>query len=569
MRPGRQAEGSTGGCAMNDVGDLTRPSTPAAAAVRVKHFRQILLWPVYLMPLEDGGDIPDYWADITAENPDNPWREVADEFTGDPTQFQERHYNEFVAFLPPVQRFLYGQGLGKAVRSGYGESPIRVMRRCDIDKIRVTLSKNSPPLTLNIAHLDLYLFFDIDVAMLALEVYADDLPLSVAQELMFQLGRAYPAAWEADGSARHCPWRVEWLSAAGDVLSTSDYEQRQKYLTFVCQHRGPCVATHWEYAMRPLVLNHTDQKGLIRYRQLEYYRMPVMAFLALEAPERLTRADYVRLTLASGPGDSDKLPFDEKHYADFETKHCYDSFREVSDGQDRSGTRYLASGHAFVAIGNGTNPSFTNLEHGYLARFRHQHFLLFLIAHFHRAALLMFSDQLAAAVNRLDISNPEAVAAFRYRIRQALETFLRFTHRYWFTEVSDQAQSRDLFALCRRHLGIDQLYGEVRHEVQDMSSYLESEAARRQNETMVRLTVVTTFGLIGTVATGVLGMNLFALAEEPVLVRVLAFILVVIPTTLITLYTVRISRRLSEFFDALSNRSGALSATWRALRRIW
>jgi Mg2+ and Co2+ transporter CorA len=40
---------------------------------------------------------------------------------------------------------------------------------------------------------------------------------------------------------------------------------------------------------------------------------------------------------------------------------------------------------------------------------------------------------------------------------------------------------------------------------------------RRQANTVVRLTVVTTFGLIGTVVTGFLGMNLLALADAPFL----------------------------------------------------
>ncbi len=43
-----------------------------------------------------------------------------------------------------------------------------------------------------------------------------------------------------------------------------------------------------------------------------------------------------------------------------------------------------------------------------------------------------------------------------------------------------------------------------------MSQYLDSEALRRQGETMVRLTVVATMGLIGVASTGFWGMNLFA-----------------------------------------------------------
>ena len=211
-----------------------------------------------------------------------------------------------------------------------------------------------------------------------------------------------------------------------------------------------------------------------------------------------------------------------------------------------------------MVTGDVKNRFFVDTERGFLARFRHQHFLLFLIAHFHRAALQMFSDRLAGAVSRLDVSDVVAVQAFRRETRQELEAFLRFTHRYWFPEISDQAQTRDLFALCRRHLGLDRLYEDIRQEVQDMSQYLESEAMRRQNETVVRLTVVTTFGLIGTIVTGFLGMNLFNWSGQEPAIKFLLFLAVVAPVLLLTLYTVKKSRRLSEFLDALADDSPRL-----------
>ena len=98
---------------------------------QVKHLRQILLWPVQIVPTEEGAAAQDYFELLATPSAENPWREVEDEFTGDPADFQERHYNEFVTFLPAVQRFLYGQGLGKSVRTGFGESPIKVLRRSD------------------------------------------------------------------------------------------------------------------------------------------------------------------------------------------------------------------------------------------------------------------------------------------------------------------------------------------------------------------------------------------------------------------------------------------------------
>ena len=71
-----------------------------------------------------------------------------------------------------------------------------------------------------------------------------------------------------------------------------------------------------------------------------------------------------------------------------------------------------------------------------------------------------------------------------------------------------------------------------------MSQYLDSDALRRQDETMVRMTVVATVGLIGVATTGVLGMNLFALGEEPMMMRLVYFLLVLIPVITVTLYTV-------------------------------
>ncbi len=74
------------------------------------------------------------------------------------------------------------------------------------------------------------------------------------------------------------------------------------------------------------------------------------------------------------------------------------------------------------------------------------------------------------------------------------------------------------------HLGTDSLYTEIRNEIEDMSDYLETDTLRRQANTVVRLTVVTSFGLIGTVATGFLGMNLFSLSELTTIEKIVYFI---------------------------------------------
>lgn len=528
------------------------PAHPEAVGSKVPYFREILLWPVQLMRTGEPGVPRNNAALVAGLGEGNPWKEVMDEFTRNPEDFKERHYNEFVTFLPPVQRFLYGSG--RNAYSGAGRGSVSVLRRDDIGAFRVKLLGEEEPITLTVAHIDLYFFYDLDIAILAVELFANDLQLATVQNVMFQLGRAYPAFWHSDGKAGHCPEKVELLSKAdGRVLAVSDYANREAYLSFACRNRSPRTAAHWDYILKPLVLHHSDLPGTVRYRQLEYYRMPQMAFLAMAQSQMLSRADYVRLALSTGPGDSASLPFSVTELANFEKKHCYDRFFRQSTPLEWPESRYMTCGHTLVVTGSAEDEFFVNLEYGCLNSFRHENFLLFLIAHFHKAALLMFSDRLAKAVSRLDAADVTAVRSFRLETRYALETFLRFTHRYWFHVISNQVHVHDLFALCRKHLEVDRLYDDVREELKEMSEFLENEAMRRQNETMTRLTVVTTFGLIATIATGFLGMNLFDWTAESPLWRTGIFVTILVAAAAITAITVARSRKLADMMEKLSD----------------
>ena len=268
----------------------------------VRHFRQILLWPLQLMPIHESDQIQKHCELLQTPDTNNPWREVVDEFTGDPSLFQERHYTEFVTFLPYVQRFLYGEGKGGGPGIGQ-ESPIRVFRRNDVAKVRMTYPDHlSEPVTFNVAHVDLYFFYDIDVVILAMEIYADDIPLCQAQDTLFRFARGYPTYWEPSGRGGHCLELVEWLSADEKVLAVSDYGHQEKYLSFACQYRAPCIASHWEFLLEPMVLHHSGKTGVIRYRQIESHLMPLMAYLTMDAPGALARGDFMRLGLARGTG---------------------------------------------------------------------------------------------------------------------------------------------------------------------------------------------------------------------------------------------------------------------------
>jgi cell division protein FtsW (lipid II flippase) len=123
--------------------------------------------------------------------------------------------------------------------------------------------------------------------------------------------------------------------------------------------------------------------------------------------------------------------------------------------------------------------------------------------------------------------------------------------------------------MCREQLHLDPLYREVKERIHDMNGYLDADALRRQANTVVRLTVVTIFGLIGTVTTGFLGMNLLAEADTPLPARMAVFGVCLSLTIALTLYTIAKSKRLSDFLDVMSDERAGGWNKLRAFVGVW
>ena len=93
-------------------------------------------------------------------------------------------------------------------------------------------------------------------------------------------------------------------------------------------------------------------------------------------------------------------------------------------------------------IGDAGDSFFVDRDAGLLGcQFRHQYFLLFLIRRHPQGDAAHASGSLVDT-QPARISDADSVRRFKRTIRQLLEIFLRFTHRYWFHEVSDQPQAK-------------------------------------------------------------------------------------------------------------------------------
>ena len=543
--------------------------TTADSDHTVRHFREVLFWPVQLMPMADGGNVQPHWKLLEQEGAANSWRRLKDRFITGELDFEERHYKEFVAFLPYVQRFIYGESHSRVshAHDHPGSSAIKIFRRSGVASLRVVLHEGDAPVTLTVEHIELWFFDDINVAFLKVELSARDLPFEMAGDMLYRFGRTYPTGWDRDGQGKHNAYRAEWLSPDGTVLATSDSSNQEKFLTYTRKHRSPGISDHWDFLLRPLVLDPSDEEGILRYRQIEYHRMPLMAFLAVDDPRSLSRESWLRLGLVATLHPDEAMPSHDPDVAEFESRYCYDRF--WTDSEAGPNTRFLCTGRSFIVVGDAQADYFCDPARGILAQFRHQYVLLFMIAHFHRASLLVFSDRMVDAVHDLDIRVAHSISRFRRRVYAGFEAFLRFTHRYWFHELSERPHVQALYRKCSENLGNDALYQEVKEELKDMSQYLDSNAQRQQSTTIVRLTVVTVFSMVAAVVTGFFGMNLLAFADQPLNSRVEFFLIVTLITTVLMLVTLLYSKRISDVMDVLADDQKSLRARLSMLGKAW
>jgi hypothetical protein len=383
----------------------------------VREFNHTLLWPVTLQPLrrEAGKGTVTFWDMLKRRA--GPW-----EFVDDALLIEDESclagYEEFVYFLPYVQRFLYGVG-----DEGRGaQSSLHAFQRRDLEEVRLRTAADAAEITLQVKRARLYFFFDIDVALAVLEVAGENIPLDTAIEIMDRFGRPYPPAWEASGAGAHCLHSVEFWGrdATGlpALLSKSDYEDREKYLELVRTERQTPLSLHWEYFLSPLMPAYLPG-GTIKYHQIENKRIPIMSYLSFDDPSVLSRGDMVRIGFAAKWGESDSLPYATRFLADFEQQYCYDRYWDPNNRGEEMDTRYFFCGVSFAMI-TGYRPRDLLLR-----QFRHQFFQIGLIAHFHKAALLSLSNRfsLGGAAQRARLRIGEAIQKARARNAGSISAF--------------------------------------------------------------------------------------------------------------------------------------------------
>lgn len=473
--------------------------TPSQS-VLVHELRQILVWPFRL----EGG---------RATNPRGLREEAAKALTGGGwTEIprlldhlgapgdDQGAYQEFVYFHPFVRGFLFG-------RNGKSDE-VRLFRCTDCDRLDATFGAEADGFTVEfrVERANLYLF-DAGIAVLALEIRNDGsviaadaaaqpMRLKHAQIVQERLRRAYPPFWYPNGQAGLMPASVRWRRQDGQCSPDHVPPSPADMIGPTLERGEPPLAGHWAALLKPLL-----SRNGVHICQVVDDRIPQMLYLRVDDPAAISRGDWVRLANCDEPGDL-PLPYSEDFLGDFEARHCYDR-HWIRDGDGRLNTgaasRYLFSGYGFVAVGGERNGFFKNILP---THFRRHYFQLALLAQFEYAALLAESHRLADAEDAKDVE-------------RALKRVLDFTQKYWFVDVSNQIQAREMYALWRSHLNTKALYEQVREEARAAAEYQDATENRRAadenrsaTEATTRLTIAALLVAVPSLATSFLGMNI-------------------------------------------------------------
>ncbi|MEO8164583.1 MAG: hypothetical protein ABI619_04230, partial [Betaproteobacteria bacterium] len=335
--------------------------------------------------------------------------------------------------------------------------------------------------------------------------------LSELQDFTDQFRRLYPPFWwDSDATnpvdpglcLRNIEWwgpapteeaiKVDhWLpakSGSDDAASRKISSAKKHFDSFTRVGAEPPLFSHWQWlfgkTIRPAQSQehiHGDKDGVISglfVQQLLDERMPVMSYFAVDDPSEVTEGDHDRLTFVDAAG-TDPFPYQKEFLEERRARHSYDRFAHYD-------TRYFCSGYGFSMIGSAKDDLY---QSHLLQHFSRHYFCLGLIAHFQRAALLYFADELTNSIKDLagkslgdELDSPE----FRKRQETIQHRFLKFRSRAFFPEVTNQLQGRELFQLWFDVLETRQLFDQVDSTSERMTTVLAERESRQLTRVATR-----------------------------------------------------------------------------------
>lgn len=477
-------------------------------------------------------------------------------------RYNARAYAEYTYFHDYVQQFLFNQAHSDT-------APFLLFRRSDITGARVTIAHRGT-FDFNVLRINLYLL-KVGVAMIAVELEwrasteKPALSLADAMSLNDQLRRAHAPYMDRGrenlGPDRvpggYVPRRFIWLEGDGqesrelhvgepdqDVGGLAATLRRSKprqrgippfsHLAWLLNGPAEAALQDWRVAGNAENLPSkgwviAPARGDVRaWRHVCDDRLPALFTIELARLSdyrTLPAGDWMRLCFLDGPG-ADAYPFARRFLERDWDEHVYDRFHyqpdEVLDDSSDAPSRYLICDYAFGAVGVGASEQDSFFKTHIAEHVRRHYFQLMLLCQLERTTLLSISSRITRAVAAYEKENSltdggKAEEHLENRLEQIEHDLLQYAHRFRFTEVSGQLQAREIYRQLREHIGLSELYREIRDELDTATGFLATRNQKRatraqeaQTKAQDRLAMIASLAVPPGLAFALLGMNVFA-----------------------------------------------------------
>ena len=240
----------------------------------------------------------------------------------------------------------------------------------------------------------------------------------------------------------------------------------------------PLILPHWDHWLAPFKLNEENPRWSLPADE----RVPFMSYIELANVvnpratfDQVRESDWYRIAeadLTSGDQKTDNFGYNPDFLKTYVEGSFYDRFMSHKHTPAYLATRHIFGGsvYAFVTV-EGSPIDFE-------AHFRTMYEKMALMVRFNHTGLLAFSARVSKAVERHQ-RGEYSQHRLRNLILQIREDFMTFTHQFWFTGVSNQIQSQEMYDKWRKNLSLNVLFDEVRQEITDASDFVNARVANQ------------------------------------------------------------------------------------------
>lgn len=491
-----------------------------ASEIKVGEFRLILAWP-FIMPADWGNCVPkseDRWFNQCVEllkSTDSKWEEkrpsdlMQDGETG--------KYEEAILLHDYISDTLFNDN----------PDHIRTFQRSSLRKMKFKIKKSNngriANYTFNVPFNSLHVY-NCGVVILTIELQSTrpDLTLADAQILTHRLRRANPPFWSKSGLPEYCPHGVSLYEEIHEIEDSSvkenkfdlgdlkNRESAQKALENT-KFLQP-LFSWWHEMLAPLkVQGDQNYEGSSMLRQIMDERIPLLTTIRLtddgdkslddnQIPMDILHAvsdlDWLRIAEASEEGIA--VSGGSPSFRDVNlVEHIHDQYTPFPIDSHYAAGRLIFAYHNFSAVVSDSSHEL-NIPELVRRHYRHLHHLCLL----ELATVLRISQRLYQYVKDRKlkkIQDSDSDANFRKKVRDMQEAFMDYTHRHYFTGVSNDLQTRKMFTAFRRSMELDKIRLEIKIEIDsgaDLALAEEQMATAKSTHQLTEIATVATVILV-------------------------------------------------------------------------